>query len=259
MTVAWQRPPTFLDGAVVIGILGCIAKAADLFLDSYQQAQFQRFIDRVTLRLIDLNVIKWYPRLRNLTLNIPIFLFIVGTEWIIIARLGRNPKLTENLNTLHVGGWQTYARLACFQFLLYLGIVNWLARIRKGWLFCASTLIPGILAIPFMILSFFAMIGWMVFLGMRYKDNPQPMDTTVFFVLLFGVLVLFAIAVLWLYLSAIIFALGSMVFCLWLLAGFLRELFWRMTTYAKGAWAAAWIVVTVILAMADVYMKAKGS
>jgi hypothetical protein len=93
MTVAWQWPPTFLDGAVVIAIFGSLAKLSDLILDSHQQAQFQRFMDRLTERLIDLNVIKWYPRLRESR--------IVGVEWIIIARLGRNPKLTESLKTLH--------------------------------------------------------------------------------------------------------------------------------------------------------------
>jgi hypothetical protein len=58
---------------VALGILGCVAKAADLILDSHQQAQFQRFMDRVTLRLIDLNVIKWYPRLRNPALTYRFF------------------------------------------------------------------------------------------------------------------------------------------------------------------------------------------
>ncbi|MGA2737233.1 MAG: hypothetical protein ABSG65_07240 [Bryobacteraceae bacterium] len=258
MTLA-SHWPTFLDGAVVLGVLGCIAKAADLILDSHQQAQFQRFMDRVTLRLIDLNVIKWYPRLRNPALNIPIFLFIVGTEWLIIAKLGRNPKITENLKTLHASGWQPYAQLACFQFLIYLGIVNWLARIRRAWLFCVSTLLPGISAIPFIIISFLAMVGWMVFVSTAFKDNPTLSSPATFLAVLFGVFGLFAIAVLWLYLSGIIFCLGAIVFGLWLFVGFLRGLFWRIATYAKGAWAAAWIVVTVILAMADVYMKAKGS
>jgi len=96
-------------------------------------------------------------------------------------------------------------------------------------------------------------------MGMAYKDNPQALNPTVFMVVFWGVLGLVAIAVLWLYLSGIIFCLGAIVFGLWILAGFLRGLFWRVTTYAKGAWAAAWIAVTVILAMADVYVKAKGS
>jgi len=151
MTLA-SHWPTFLDGAVALGILGCMAKGADLILDSHQQTQFQRFMDRVTLRLIDLNVIKWYPRLREIGLNVPIFLFIVGVEWIIIARFGRNPKLTENLKPLHAGGWRPYAILACFQFYIYQVLVNRLARIRRAWVFCVSTLIPGILAIPFIIL-----------------------------------------------------------------------------------------------------------
>jgi hypothetical protein len=71
MTVAWA--PTFVDGAVFIGILGTIAKLSDLILDSHQQEQFQRFMDRLTLQLIDLNVIKWYPSLRKVSFNIPIF------------------------------------------------------------------------------------------------------------------------------------------------------------------------------------------
>jgi hypothetical protein len=257
MTVALHSAPRFLDAATLIGLVGCIAKLSELILDSHQQAQFQLFMDRLTERLIDLNVVKWYPRLRKAAFNVPIFLFIVGVEWVIIARLGRNPKLTENLKTLHVGGWQPYARLACFQFLIYLGIVNWLARIRRAWVFCMSTLIPGILAIPFIIISAFSMVGWTVYIGMTYKDSPQVFVDTMFMVVLWCVLGSVAIAGLWLYLSAVLFALGLIVSLLWLTAGFLRELFWRMTTYAKGAWAAVWIVVTAILTITDVFLRTK--
>jgi hypothetical protein len=255
MTVAWLQH--FLDGAVVIGILGTIAKVSDLILDSHQQAKFQRFMDRVTLRLIDLNVIKWYPRLRNPALNIPIFLFIIGAEWLIIARFGRSPNLTKSLKSLNADGWRPYATLACFQLVMYQVIVNRLARIRREWVFCLATLIPGISAIPFMALSFFAMVGWMVLVSQSYKDSRIVTHPIAFLAVFWGVMGLLAIAVLWLYLSAVLFALGILVSLLWLVTGFLRQLFWRVTTYAKGAWAAAWIIVTAILASADVFLKAK--
>ncbi len=85
------------------------------------------------------------------------------------------------------------------------------------------------------------MVGWMVFTSQTYTDNPSVQNPTMFLTVFWGVMVLFATAVLWLYLSAILFALGGLVLLVWLISGLLRELCWRVSTHVKGAWAAVWM------------------
>jgi hypothetical protein len=247
--------PKLLDISVAVGVLGIIAKASELILDSHQQKQFQQFMERLTEHLIDVNVVKWYPRLRQLSFNIPIFAFVIAVEWFIFSRLGRNPRLTEHLHTLHADGWRVYVSLASWQFIMYLVIVHFLARIRRPFTFCISTLVPILVAVPFFILSLFAFMGWAVFIGTVYKNDPRGLDPTTFMIVLYGVVGLLAVATLWFWLSVVLCGMGVAVTALWLLTSFLRELFWRMTTYAKGAWAAAWIMLTAILGIIDFISK----
>jgi hypothetical protein len=247
--------PKLLDTGVAIGVLGIVAKASELVLDSHQQKRFQQFMERLTEYLIDLNVVKWYPRLRQYSLNVPIFAFVIMAEWFMLSRLGRNSGLTQQLHTLHSGGWGSYISLACWQFIMYLVIVDFLARIRRPWIFCISTLVPIVVAVPFFILSLFAFMGWAVFIATAYKNDPGSLNPTTFMIVLYRVFGLLAVAALWFWLSIALFGMGIAVTVLWLLASFLREVFWRITTYAKGAWAATWIMVTVILSIIDLIGK----
>jgi hypothetical protein len=122
--------PAVLNWAFVLALIGSIAKVSDLVLDSSQQLRFQRFLNRVTEHLIDLNILKWYPRLREYTLSIPVFLLIVAIEAAILLQIHKFESPAH-------AGWQSYFSLALWQFLMYLIIVNLLARIRRTWLFWA--------------------------------------------------------------------------------------------------------------------------
>ena len=195
--------PKLLDASVAIGVLGIVAKASELILDSHQQEQFQQFMEKLTAYLIDVNVVKWYPRLRQLSLNVPIFAIVLAVEWLTLSRLERNPKLVEQLHTLHANGWRPYVPLACWQFIMYLVIVHFLARIRRPFTFCVSTLVPILLAIPFFILSLFAFMGWAVFIGTVYKNDPSALNPTTFMIVLYGVLGLLAVATLWFWLAVV--------------------------------------------------------
>jgi hypothetical protein len=243
--------------SVGIGLFGVLAKFSELILDSHQQAQFQNFMGKTTEHLIDLNVVKWYPRLREFTFNTPIFIVIVGVEWLILARFAHDPKIMQNARQLHAGGWRPYVSLGAWQFVMYLVIVNWLARIGRAWRFCVSTLIPGILAVPFVVFAFFALFGWIAFVGAVYKSDPQTLNPTLFKFMFFGFLGILAVAVLWFWLAGVLFVMGFIVSSIWFMVSFLRGLFWRITTYAKGAWAAFWIVITGILSLIDLLLTNK--
>lgn len=246
--------PTALDIAFWIGLLGSLAKLSDFILDSAQQLRFQKFMNRLAERLIDLNVVKWYPRLRDFEVNIPLFIFVAGVEWLLLSWLAsHDPK-----HTIHTDDWR-YLTLASWQFIMYLLIVNFLARLRRAWAFCVSTLLPIIIAIPFIVLSFFAFIGWAAFVSSLNKADIAKLNPQLFMTLLWAVLGLVAAASLWLFLSVVLSSMGLVVLASWLIVSFLRELFWRIVTHAKGAWTAIWLLITGVLGVLELFIHFKKS
>ena len=252
--------PTALDIAFWIGLLVSLAKLSDFILDSAQQLRFQKFMNRLAERLIDLNVVKWYPRLREYKLNIPIFIFVFGVEWFMLWRLlSHNDKFMESTHAIHADGWRSHLTLASWQFIMYLLIVNVLARLRRAWTFCVSTVVPIIIAIPFIILSSFAFLGWAVFVSNIHKTDPQSLNPQTFMIVFWAVLGLVAAAVLWFWLSLVLSGMGIVLGVVWLFVSVLRELFWRIVTHAKGAWTAVWLLITGVLGVVELFIHFKRS
>jgi hypothetical protein len=213
-------------------------------------------LNKVTERLIDLNILRWYPRLREYKLNVPIFLFILAIEALVFSR---SEKFTASLRAQHIHGWRPYPGLALCQFLMYLVMVNFLTRIRRAWLFCVCTLLPGALAIPalFLALLLFVEFAGMV-AGIQRTDPQSIISNADAIVAAFWVGVYLIVAVgLWFWLAVVLSGIGLMVSAAHLVVNVLRGLLWRIVTHAKGAWTAVWLLITGILSVLEVAVHFK--
>jgi hypothetical protein len=233
-----------LDGAFVLAIIGIIAKVSDLVLDSSQQLRFQNFLNRVTEYLIDLNILKWYPRLREYSFNIPVFLLVVAIE---SAFLLHSDKFKPPAHA----GWQSYFYLVVWQFLMYLIIVNLLARIQRTWLFCVSTLAPTVLAVPAFLFGILLFTSWAKAFTDAYHADPQHFPLKGFEVVFWAILGFVAVASIFFLLAIVLTLLGVLVSVCYFACVTARAVLWRIVTYTKGAWAAVWLLITGVLGILE--------
>lgn len=238
----------FLDAAFILGVIGIVARASELMLDSSQQLRVQRCLDKVTLRLIDWNILKWYPRLREYKINLPIFAAIVLVEIVLMTRphVARRPV-----------GWRPYLLIFAIQWLIYLAYVHVLAKSKNRLVFCLLTILPILVGAAFGLLAFGALLVWVALLRDLSHSNPSHINLQ--YVLNAWYLILPALligAVLFL-LTLILTLLGLAVTSLHIAIEFLRAMMWRIVTYGKGAWAAVWLLVTIALGIFELVLRTK--
>jgi hypothetical protein len=240
--------PIVLNWAFALALVGSFAKLSDLILDTSQQLRFQNFLNRVTERLIDLNILRWYPRLREFRSNIPIFLAVVAIEAALVLGSGKYKPHSH-------AGWRSYFSFVFWQFCLYLIIVNLLARIRSAWLFCVCTLVPIVFAVPAFLFGFLLVVAWAKAFTDIYNADPQNTNLkgleTGFWILL----VFLGVASVFLALSLVLTLLGLAVSLCHFAIVFTRALLWRIVTHTKGAWAAIWILISGILGVLELLVR----
>jgi hypothetical protein len=237
--------------AFVISVLVNFAKASELVLDSSQQLRLQEFLNKVTERLIDLNILKWYPKLREFRYCMPIFLIVLGLEALLI--LHGSGKIRAN----HASGpgWLSWCLLAIVQFLFYWPIVQLLARVRSAWLFCACVVSPVFLLVRAYFFSIIVFAAWMKGIGEAYLPNASHYNPKVVLFLIVIGLIFFAVASLVFVLCVALTALGVVVSLCHAAVVIAREALWRIVTYAKGAWAALCILLTVVLGFLELLVR----
>lgn len=238
----------FLDASFLILLVGNLAKAGELVLDSSQQLRVQRFLDAVTLRLIDLNILKWYPRLRESKFNLPIFLLIILVQLLLIARVGK-------LSLAH--GATPYVLIFTLELPVYLFYISLLSRIRWAWLFCVFTLTPMLIGFRILWFGLMVFFGWAKAITDFSHNNSQQLDlrTIEVTLLIAAFVLLFALTTF--ILSVVLTWLGVMVSSCYLAVIFIRGLMWRIVTYSKGAWAAVLVLVTALIGGLDALLRAK--
>jgi hypothetical protein len=238
----------FLDAAFIVGIIGIVVKASELILDSSQQLRVQRFLDKVTLRLIDWNILKWYPRLKEYKINLSIFAAIVLMEIVLMAQphVARRPV-----------GWTPYLLIFAIQWPIYLTYVHVLAKSRNRLVFCILAILPILVGIGVGFIAFGAMLVWVAILRDLSHSNPSHINLeyvlNAFYVLLPALLIGAVLLLLTLFLTL----LGLAVTGLHVAIEVLRATMWRIVTYGRGAWAAIWLLATVALGVFELVMRAK--
>ena len=217
----WFR---FLTVATVLSILQALAKGAELLLDSEQQKTFQKAINTLTLRLIDLNPIRHYRRLSERKVQVIWLGISVLIAWTTsLASFGWRLLLHS--------GWASVYALAIpgLMYFPFRMIVSWLAR-------SANALRMIVKAMAFLLLGSAAFTAlWIEF----YDDEYGPP--------LFISLPFFIIAAPFFYAAVIVVLIYTAQGAAWLL----KHVFWRIATSAKGAWSAFIIVLAALLAVAE--------
>lgn len=227
-----------LDTATTISVIAAVTKLGDLVLDSSQQARLQKYLDKLTLSLIDLSKLSWYPYLRNL--KVVVALFILGfaiQEYVFLKYPGLltiNPFLDS---VRFVVGLVVFAMLARKASL---------ASSTKRFIF---SLLPGFAAFP--------IFGAILFIFGEIRDLLKS-DSFFGFVMIMVAFPL-ALALLALLISSAGFiamlTVGVLAFACYCLIVFIRGLMWRIVSYSKGAWAAILFMVTGLLGIAEVVSK----
>lgn len=238
----------FLDVAFIVGVIGIVAKASELILDSSQQLRVQRFLDKVTLRLIDWNILKWYPRLREYRINLPIFAVIVLMEIILMAQPHSTRKPV---------GWRPYLLIFAIQWPIYLAYVHVLAKSKNRLVFCILAILPILVGIGFAFVAFGALLVWASVLRDLSHSNPSHINLEYVlnaFYLLLPALLIGAVLLL---LTLLLTLLGLAVTGLHVAIELLRAMMWRIVTYGKGAWAAVWLLATVALGVFELATRTK--
>jgi hypothetical protein len=237
----------FLDAAFILGVIGIVAKASELILDSSEQLRVQRSLDRVTLRLIDWNILKWYPRLREYKINLPIFTAIVLMEIVLMTQ----PRARRPI------GWSSYLLIFAIQWPIYLAYVCVLAKSKNRLVFCILAILPILVGIGFAFIAFGALLVWVSLLRDLSHSNPSHINLEYVlnaFYLLLPALLIGAVLLL---LTLLLTLLGSAVTGLHVAIELLRAMMWRIVTYGKGAWAALWLLATVALGVFELAMRTK--
>lgn len=229
--------------------MGIAAKASELILDSSQQLRVQRFLNNVTLRLIDWNILKWYPRLREYKINLPIFGAIVLMEILLMALRPHIPRRPI--------GWRPYLLIFAIQWPIYLAYVHLLAKSKNRLVFCILAILPILVGIGSGFIAFGALLVWVSLLRDLSHSNPSHINLEFVLNAFYLILPALLIGAVLLLLTLLLTLLGLAVTGLHVAIELLRAIMWRIVTYGKGAWAAVWPLTTVALGIFELVMRTK--
>jgi len=215
-----------LSVAAALSIAQAVVKVAEMLLDSFQQQVFQASVDKLALRLIDLNPIRHYRRMSERKVQISWLVLSVLIMW------GTTGIVARGSRGIHErGGWLAYGlALPILMYFPFRWVVSWLAKsatagrmLLKAW---------GIVFV----------LSTSVYLLLKTDLFYNADDNLRLLVLLpFG------------FVSAVFFYAGFAVVVIYAAQGavwFFRQVFWRIATYTKGAWSAVMLLVAGILGVA---------
>jgi hypothetical protein len=224
-----------------VAVTAWLTKIGDLILDSHQQAQLQKACNALTLWLIDLQILKWYPRLSEYKVNIPVFLFILAAE--LASGFYKGKQVTPRAALL----------FAAFQWPVFLAIVTFLSKRQTPLRFCLWAVSLWFAAWACMIFSIAVGVVWGGTFVNLYRTSPDLLInnfkavTASFSVAIF----LFALGLCTAALTAVLCLMWLAAFVCYLLVATARQFMWRVATYAKGAWAALCLLAAPLMAVIE--------
>jgi hypothetical protein len=211
-----------LNAAAILAVAQALVKALEIALDSRQKLAFQQAIDTLALKLIDVDPIRHYERLREHKVQLKWLAAVILCIW--------TSALFYSLQDFgfSVRGWWSDFPLAWFLAIPILFyppfrvVLWWLGRSRNVYVVLMRTTVLGLILLA----------GG----GVMEKYDGSPLISHAF-VLILG---------LCFYTAAVIGVLYVAQAVVWLF----RHIMWRIATDARGAWSAALFVLAVLLALA---------
>jgi hypothetical protein len=242
MTVATHLHDV-IDVGFAVGLLGALAKGGDLVLDSFQQAKLQKWMENLTLWLIDLNIVRWYPRLGGLRIASLTFALVIATEMAATLAGHVNLKPTFDGTILFLAP----------QALVFWPYTKFLSKRKSSLSFVLWNLVISVVMVAVGAGSSYAISkllapgpGHMMISIQDYVKHHGPFSG-----IIIGVVVLFALVMFSGFLAVaqglVLLVMAGVAFVAHISVEVLKRFMWNVVTYVKGAWAALWIVATVIL------------
>jgi hypothetical protein len=215
-----------LNLVTALAIAQAVVKVLEIALDSRQKLAFQHATERLTLKLIDLDPIRHYQRLRNHKVQLKWFAAVILFVW------GFGLFITLQDAEFDFRAWRqtsldfwSVSYLLAIPIVLYLPfrlVLWWFGRSRNVWIMLTKAGTLGLIFLACMVA------------GDRY--NIALLDTTTSGLIL-G---------LFFYSAAIVGILYIAQGAVWLF----RHVMWRIATDTKGAWSAFLFVLAALLALA---------
>lgn len=238
---------------VAIGVLGVLAKGGDLVLDSSQQAKLQKWMEGLTLWLIDLNIVRWYPQLGGLRIATLTFALVIATE--LAAALAGHASLKPIFD-----GRGTVLFLAP-QALVFWPYTRFLSKRKCSLSFVLWNLVISVVMVAVGVGSSYAISkllapgpGHIMVSIQDYVKHRGPFSR-----IIIGIVVLLALVMFTGFLAVaqglVLLLMAAVAFGAYISVEVLKRFMWNVVTYVKGAWAALWIVMTVILGVLQQFIK----
>lgn len=215
---------TLLNLIAILATAQALVKGLEIALDSRQKLAFQHAIDRLTLKLIDLDPIRHYRSLRDHKVQLKWLAAVVLFVWTLSLFITLQDVGFRGLPSLRPDFWEV-AYFLSIPFILYLPfrlVLWWFGRSRNRWIMLMKAATLGLISVT----------------GMFVVDRYD--------VALLNALPSLLILGLFFYAAAIVGLLYMSQAAVWLF----RHAMWRIATDARGAWSAALFVLAALLALA---------
>lgn len=220
----------FLNLLAILAIAQALVKVLEIALDSGQKLAFQRATEKLTLKLIDLDPIRHYQRLREHKVQLKWLAVVSLFAWALTLFIS-----FQDVGFDFRGWWRAW----------------WPSRPGDFWLAASILSIPVVLYLPFRLILWWlgrsrdvwimlikAAILGLIFSGAVVGDRYNvPLLDAPLFTWIFG---------LCFYTAAIVALLYLAQGAVWMF----RHVMWRIATDAKGAWSASLFLIAALLAVA---------
>jgi hypothetical protein len=227
-----------IHGATAFLACQCLLKFLEMVLDPRQTKSVQDACDRLTLVLIDLDVLRHYTRLKERRTQRRLFALII-IAWIaaVVAFAEHGGATISDLvafDPQDINDWMFVVGMLCFVVVMF-----FLFQFTMTWLVRTSTANAVLLKV------FAVYVTSAIFiLAVRYLHIQG-----------FGLfVVLLPVA----FIGGAFFWCGVVVLTLRLAQGFVwffRNVMWRIATHPKGAWSALVFILTGIFATVELILK----
>ncbi|MGD0988566.1 MAG: hypothetical protein ABR874_12200 [Candidatus Sulfotelmatobacter sp.] len=217
---------TLLNLLAVLAIAQAAVKGLEIVLDSRQQLVFQQLIERLALKLIDLDPIRHYLRLRETKVQLRWLAAVVALTWTIICLI----TLQSQHYDLHkwwssgTNLWRVnhFPSMSLVLYLIFCLVLWWFGRSRDTF---TVLLKVGLFTMALAAIGF---VGGMFDVYLLDKLQFTFISATFF------------------YTAGLIVVLYVTQAAVWLF----RHILWRIATDTRGAWSAFLFVVAALLALA---------
>lgn len=221
---------SLLNAAAIFAIAQALVKILEMALDDKQKQDFQHATERLALKLIDLDPIRHYQRLRERKTQhrwfSAVVVFAIGLTFVVmLIDYGFSIRAVVR-NEGDLKSWVYFLFAIVLIYLPFRLVLWWFGRSRNVLVMLAK-------AAPIWL-----MIGGFVIFGDRLSFE---WTNSYWFVIFLGM---------FFYSSAIIVLLYVAQVLVWMF----RHIMWRIATDSKGAWSASLFLLASILGLAAVFI-----